>query len=317
MSGLSFASPGRLWVLALVAGLLVAYVLMQRRRTKYAVRLAGLDLLASIAPRLGWRRHLPAALMLLALAGSTAAFAEPTANVQVPRERATIIVALDVSYSMSATDVSPDRISAAKSAAARFVAGLPTRFNVGLVAFSGSASVVVPATQEHSAVTDAITGLGLGNGTAIGEAVVTSLEAVAQVPGATTAAAAPAHIVLLSDGANTVGRPLQAGIDEARAAGVPVSTIAYGTASGQVRVGNEIIQVPVDGPALADLANQTGGQGYSAQSGDELANVYADIGSSIGTTTERREVGAGVAGIALVLAVGAGAAALVLTPRLT
>ncbi|MDT7570597.1 MAG: Ca-activated chloride channel [Actinomycetota bacterium] len=317
MSGLSFDSPGRLWVLALVAGMLVAYVLLQRRRNKYAVRLPGLDLLASIAPRLGWRRHLPAALMLLALTSTTAAFAEPRANVQVPRERATIIVALDVSYSMSATDVSPDRITAAKAAAARFVNGLPARFNVGLVAFSGAAAVVVPATQEHTAVTEAINGLALGNGTAIGEAVSTSLDAVTQVPGASTAVAAPAHIVLLSDGANTVGRPLQAGIDEARAAGVPVSTIAYGTAAGVVQVGRELVQVPVDGPALADLADQTGGRGYSAESGDELKDVYADIGSAIGTTTERREVGATVAGIALLLAVGAAASATALTPRLT
>ena len=113
MGGFSFDSPDRLWALTLVVGLLVAYVVMQRRRTRYAVRLPGLDLLASIAPRVGWQRHLPAALMLLALAGTTAAFAEPSANVQVPRERATIVVTMDVSASMAATDVSPDRLSAA------------------------------------------------------------------------------------------------------------------------------------------------------------------------------------------------------------
>ena len=235
---------------------------------------------------------------------------------QVPRERATIIVALDVSYSMSATDVSPDRITAAKAAAVRFVDGLPTRFNVGLVAFSGSAAVVVPATQEHAAVTEAIDGLALGNGTAIGEAVVASLEAVTQVAGANSSLAAPAHVVLLSDGANTVGRPVPAAVEQARAAGVPVSTIAYGTQSGVVQVGRELVQVPVDSPALAALAEQTGGSSYSAASGDELEHVYADIGSSIGTTTERREVGAGVAGIALLLAVGAAAAAATLSPRL-
>jgi Ca-activated chloride channel family protein len=143
------------------------------------------------------------------------------------------------------------------------------------------------------------------------------LDAVTQVPGASGAAAAPAHVVLLSDGANTVGRPLRAGVEEAKAAGVPVSTIAYGTAAGVVQVGRELIQVPVDGPALADLADQTGGQSYSAVSGDELSDVYADIGSVIGTTTERREVGATLAGLALVLAVGAGVTASALTPRLT
>ena len=107
MHGLTFDSPARLWLLVLVAALLAVYVVLQRRRTTYAVRLPGLDLLASVAPASRWRRHLPAALLLLALTGTTAAFAEPTAQVQVPRERATVVVALDVSYSMSATDVTP------------------------------------------------------------------------------------------------------------------------------------------------------------------------------------------------------------------
>jgi Ca-activated chloride channel homolog len=313
MSGLGFDSPVRLWLLVGVGALLVAYVLMQRRRTRYAVRLPGLDLLASIAPRIGWRRHVPAALMLLALTGTTAAFAEPTARVQVPRERATVIVTMDVSASMAATDVTPDRLSAAKSAAARFVAQLPARFNVGLVAFSSSASVVVPATQEHTAVEQAIEQLGLGSGTAIGEAVVTSLEAVAEVAG--TGDNAPAHIVLLSDGANTVGRPVAAAVAQAQAAGVPVSTIAYGTEDGVVQVGRQLIQVPVDKPALADLAEATGGRSYTAESSNELQGVYDEIGSSVGTKTERREISGGVAGVALALTIGAAASAVLLRPR--
>jgi len=314
MNGLAFDSPGRLWALLVVVALLGAYVLMQRRRSRYAVRLPGLELLASVAPKLGWRRHLPAALMLLALAGTTTAFAEPTANVQVPREKATIIVALDVSASMAATDVSPDRLTAAKSAAQQFVAQLPPRFNVGLVAFSSSAAVVVPATQEHTAVTEAIGALSLGSGTAIGEAVASSLDAVAEVAG--TGDSAPAHIVLLSDGANTVGRPLSQAIGQAQQAGVPVSTIAYGTAQGVVQIGRQYISVPVDSAALADLAESTGGRSYSAASGDQLKGVYKDIGSSVGTKTERHEVSGGFAGVALALAVAAGVTAFLLSPRL-
>jgi Ca-activated chloride channel family protein len=317
MNGLGFASPQRLWLLALIPALLAAYVVLRRRRPRYAVRLPGLDLLAAVAPRAGWRRHIPAALLLLALGGATTAFAEPTANVQVPRERATVIVTLDVSYSMSATDVSPDRISAAKAAAQKFVSALPARFNVGLVAFSGSASIVVPATQEHQAVSDAISGLGLGNGTAIGEAVVTSVQAVQALADAGNNAPAPAHVVLLSDGGNTVGRPISSGIAQARAAGIPVSTIAYGTPDGAVQVGQELVRVPVDGPALADLAQQTGGHSYTAASGNELQAVCADIGSSVGSDTVRKEVGAGMAGIALALAVAAAASAAALSPRLT
>jgi Ca-activated chloride channel family protein len=318
MNGLGFASPNRLWLLLLIPLLLAGYVVLLRRRPRFATRLPDLDLLASVAPRLGWRRHLPAALLLVALAGTTAAFAEPTADVQVPRERATVIVTLDVSYSMSATDVSPDRISAAKAAAVKFVDSLPPRFNVGLVAFSGSASVVVPATQEHQAVSQAISGLGLGNGTAIGEAVVTSVQAVqalAQATGDTDPA--PAHIVLLSDGGNTAGRPISSGVQEALTAGIPVSTIAYGTPDGAVQVGQELVRVPVDGPALAELARETGGHAYAAASGNELQSVYADIGSSVGSDTVRREVSSGFAGVALLLTVVAGATAVAMSPRLT
>jgi Ca-activated chloride channel family protein len=316
MSALTFNSPERLWALALIAALLGAYVLMQRRRTKYAVRLPGLDLLATLVPRSTWRRHLPAAMLLLAMTGATVAFAEPSAQVKVPRERATVVVALDVSYSMAATDVTPDRLSAAKTAAVSFVDKLPPLFNVALIAFSGSASVIVPATQEHSAVDAAIKSLTLGTGTAIGDAVLTSLQAITDVPGTGQSAAVPAHIVLLSDGANTVGSPLTTAVQQARAAGVPVSTIAYGTSNGVVQVDRELIQVPVDAPALADLAQQTHGKAYAAASGDQLQSVYRDIGSSVGTTTQRREVGAGAAGIALVLTIGAAASATALSPRL-
>ena len=310
---MTFTSPERLWLLAAVAALAVAYVLLQRRRSRYAVRLPGLALLAQVAPRLGWRRHVASVALLLSMTGATAAFAEPRAAVEVPRERATVVVALDVSLSMAATDVDPDRLTAAKAAAVQFVEGLPERFDVGLVAFSGSASVAVAPTQDHAAVAAAIEDLAMGNGTAIGEAVASSLRAVA---GTRTAGEdVPAHVVLLSDGANTVGRPVGAAAEDAVAAGVPVSTIAYGTQEGEVQVERQRIRVPVDAPALAALAEDTGGTAYEAASGDELADVYADIGSTVGTTTESREVSAGVAGLALLSAVGAGAAALAWSPR--
>ena len=315
MSGLAFGSPERLALLLAVVALGVAHVLVQRRRSRFALRLPGLDLLASVAPRLGWRRHAAAVGMLLALTGATAAFAEPTAEVQVPRERATVVVALDVSLSMQATDVEPDRITAAKAAAERFVEGLPERFRVGLVAFSGSAQVVVPPTQDHAEVVAAIAGLRLGEGTAIGEAVLTGVSAVQSVPDAGGTDAVPAHVVLLSDGASTQGRSIATGAEQARAAGLPVSTIAYGTAEGEVLVQGDRVRVPVDAPALARLAEDTGGTAYSAASGDELEQVYADIGSSVGTRTERREVGGSLAGLALLGAVTAAGSALAWSPR--
>lgn len=310
---MSFTSPERLWLLLAVAALAVAHVLLQRRRSRYAVRLPSLALLTSVAPRLGRRRHAASVALLLSMTGATAAFAEPRAQVEVPREQATIVVALDVSLSMAATDVDPDRLTAAKAAAAEFVEGLPPRFDVGLVAFSGSASVTVAPTQDHAAVAAAVEDLATGNGTAIGEAVASSLTAVAGTRAGVEDV--PAHVVLLSDGANTAGRSIGAAVQDAVAAGVPVSTIAYGTQEGEVRIEQQRIRVPVDAPALAALAEDTGGRAYEAASGDELEEVYADIGSAVGTTTESREVSAGVAGLALLSAVGAGAAALTWSPR--
>lgn len=314
---MSFLAPERLWLLVLVAALVAAYVLLQRRRPTYAVRFTELDLLASLVPRhAAWRRHVSAALLLLSLVALTTAFARPEADVEVPRERATVIVALDTSISMEATDVSPDRIGAARDSAAAFVAGLPEQFNVGLVSFSGTASVVVPATQDHDLVTSAVRSLELGPSTAIGEAVFASLEAIRAVPGERGQEPPPARIVLLSDGTNTVGRDLGVAARAAQEAGVPVSTIAYGTPEGVVQVQGELIPVPVDAPALERLAEATGGTSFTAESGEELAAVYDDIGSQVGTTTERREVTAAVTGVALALAVGAAVAALLWGARL-
>jgi Ca-activated chloride channel family protein len=158
-----FLAPGRLWLLLAVAALAVAYVVLQRRRPAYAVRFTELDLLASVAPRSpGWRRHLPAGLLLLSLVALTVAFARPQAPVEVPSEQATIVLAIDTSLSMEATDVDPDRITAARVSASEFIDELPERFNVGLVSFSGQAAIVVPPTQDHASVTSAVQTLELG-----------------------------------------------------------------------------------------------------------------------------------------------------------
>jgi Ca-activated chloride channel homolog len=313
----SFLEPVRLWLLLAVVALLAAYVVLQRRRPRYAVRFSELELLASLVPRsAACRRHVPAGLLLLSLTALVTAFARPEADVRVPRERATVVVALDTSISMEATDVSPDRISAARESAAAFVAGLPEAFNVGLVSFSGTATIAASPTQEHETVVQAIRTVPLGPSTAIGEAVFASLEAIRAVPGEPGQEPPPARIVLLSDGTNTVGRDLDEAAQAAREAGVPVSTIAYGTPEGFVQVQGELIPVPVDAPALEQLAEDTGGSAFTAESGEELSAVYEDIGSQVGTTTERREVTAAVTGVALALGLAAGAASLVWGARL-
>lgn len=317
MSDFSFEAPWRLLLLLAVAALIVAYVLVQRRRQAYAVRFTDVDLLASVAPRApGWRRHLSAALLVGALALMTGAFAKPAAAVDVPREAATIVVAIDTSASMQATDVSPSRFVAAQEAAADFVAGLPDSFDVALVSFSQNATVQVSPTDDHDSVVEAIKKLQLGEGTAIGEAVASSIAAAGRSSTADGSTSPPARIVLLSDGTNTQGRSVQDAVSLATAAKVPVSTIAYGTQEGSVTVQGTTISVPVDAAALAQLATATGGEAYTATTSDQLDQVYEDISKQVGTTTEKREISAGFAGFALLAAFGAAAASLAWSPRM-
>lgn len=288
---MTFLSPSWLLLLVAVAALAAVYVLVQRRRQRYAVRFATLPLLEKVAPvRPGWRRHAPAAAFALAMTALALAAARPTADVRVPRERATVLVAVDTSLSMRAQDVDPDRITAARQAAAGFIEELPDRFNVGLVSFSGAASVVVAPTTDREALLAGIERLSLGNRTAIGEAVFTSLDAIRAVDAQAQTDPPPARIVLLSDGENTSGRPPGLAAEAASAAGVPVATIAYGTPEGTVIDNGQPLRVPVNAEALADLATATGGNAYRAESGQELADVYEDIGSSIGWRTEEREI---------------------------
>jgi Ca-activated chloride channel family protein len=280
-----------MWLLLLVpvALLAVTYVLVQARRSAYAVRFTNLDLLDKVAPRgPGWRKHVPAALLLAMFVLLVVGFARPTAEVTVPRERATIMVAFDVSASMAATDVSPDRFTAARQAAEQFVRNMPPRFNLGLVAFSESASVAVPPTTDRQAVLTALARLTTTAGTAIGEAVHSSLDAIAALDDEEERP--PAHIVLLSDGENTTGRTVEEAAREAASRGVPVTTIAYGTQDGVIELQGRQVPVPVDGPALQQLAETAGGNFYEAASGDELQAVYEDIGTSVGYRTERQEI---------------------------
>ncbi len=296
---MSFLSPVRLWSLLIVAVFFVLYLIMQRRRRTYAARLSSSALLDSVIPKHpGWRRHGTALVFALSLATLATGFAQPTRSVRVPRERATVIVAIDVSLSMQAEDVDPNRLQAAQASASRFIDELPPTLNVGIVAFAGSASVLVPPTQDRALAHRAIERLELAESTAIGEAIVTSLDALAAAPPDENGDQPPARIVLLSDGVTTVGRSDEEAIAEAIVAEVPVSTIAFGTPGGVIlyddpatpTVENELIPVPVGGESLQIIANQTGGSFFSAESLEELDAVYNDIGSAIGYENVDREI---------------------------
>ena len=305
MLGFTFSQPGRLWLLAGVAGLLAAYIVLQALKRHYAVRFTNLDLLDKVAPkRPGWRRHLVAMLFLGGIALQVVAFAGPQRVEKVPRERATVIVAVDVSLSMEATDVSPSRIEGAKQAAKQFVQQMPDKFNVALVAFSGVATLKVPPTQDHTLVENAIDKLQLAEGTAIGDAILVSLDAIKSIPADDQGTPAPTVIVLMSDGKTTKGTPNDVAVQQAHAAGIPISTIAFGTSSGIITLPEQPapIPVPVDVAALADIANATGGKTYDTGSTQELKNAYSDIGSSVAHVNQPHSIAGWFVGLALLAA---------------
>ena len=318
----TFLAPGWLWLLLGVAALLALYVVLQVRRRAYAVRFANLDLLGKLAPRRpGWRRHLSFALLLLALAALTTAMAKPTRDTRVPRDRATVVMAIDVSLSMRAEDVQPNRLEAAQAAAKEFVGLLPPRVNLGLVTFSGTASVAVSPTTDRAAVLRAIDTLELAERTAIGEAIFSGLDAIrtfqSQLQGQDGTEVAPARVVLMSDGSNTWGRSPEQAIGAAKQAEVPVSTIAFGTDEGYIALDNDPhVPVPVNHEQLQGIAEGTGGSYYAAASAEELSSVYRDLGSQIGYTIERREVTTWFVGAGLLLAFAAAAGSLLWSNRL-
>jgi Ca-activated chloride channel homolog len=290
---ITFLEPGLLWLLAAVAVLGVVYVVLQLRHQRYEVRFTNLELLDVVAPkRPGWRRHLAAAAFVLGLGALVVALARPLVEVEVPRERATVILAIDVSLSMMATDVQPSRLEAAQEAAREFVEELPETINVGLVAFDGIARVAVPPTLDRQAAQRAVDALELGPGTAIGEAIFASLDALELARVAENGEDVPGHIVVMSDGATTVGRPNAAGAAAASEAGIPVSTISFGTPFGEILHPDEpvMVPVPVEPGPLRSIASDTGGSFFEAETLAGLTAVYEDIGSSIGFTTEEQEV---------------------------
>ncbi|MCW2534950.1 MAG: hypothetical protein JWQ26_649 [Modestobacter sp.] len=291
---MTFQAPWWLLGLLAVAAVAALYVVLQLRRARYAARFTNVALLGSLVPRrAGWRRHTAFGLVSLGLAALVASLAVPSTEVRVPRERATVIMAVDVSLSMRATDIEPDRFSAMQTAAKEFVRVLPARINLGLVSFAGSATTVVSPTTERDSVTTAIDNLQLAESTAIGDAIFTSLTAIQNFQSSLDASPEdlpPARIVLLSDGYSTVGREATQAVDAANGVQVPVSTIAFGTDYGTLNLDGETVPVPVDRATLEQIANDTGGSYSEAASAAELEQVYEDLGSQIGYTTEPQDI---------------------------
>lgn len=312
-----FAEPG--WLLGLlgVLGLGAAYLWRQRNRTATAVRFSNLKLLESLVPKgIGWRRHLAAACLLAGLASLAASLAKPTTEMRLPSERATVVLAIDVSLSMQAADVEPTRLEAAQEAAKVFAEDLPGNYNLGLVSFARSAQVLVAPTKERQPVLEAIDRLELAEATATGEAVFTALEAIKAIPVEEGDQPPPARILLLSDGYRTYGRPTEEAAAAAVEAEVPVSTVAFGTDEGMVDIAGQLQPVPVDRIALADLAERTGGFFYEAASAEELKQVYRDMGTSLGMRLAPVDLSRWFAAAALLLALLAGGFGLLWSNRM-
>jgi Ca-activated chloride channel homolog len=313
-----FGNPWFFVCLLVVFGLIAAYITVMRARRKRVLRFANMELLERVAPPRSTRwRHLPVALMVAALALLTTAMAGPTHDVRIPRNRAVVIVVIDVSESMVATDVAPSRIEAAKEAGKQFTDELTPGINLGLVAFGGNASLLVAPTTNRAAMKAAIDTLRPEERTATGEGIFTALQAIAAT-GAVLGGGngpPPARIVLESDGKETVPTdPEQprGAFTAARAAkeqGVGISTISFGTPDGVVELNGQSVPVPVDDATLQKITEITGGQAFHADSLDQLRDVYATLQQQIGYETIKGDASAGwigLGGAALAAAVFAG-----------
>jgi len=308
-------------LLFVVLGIVALYIVVQLARHRRMLRFANMELLESVAPKRPSRwRHLPAILLVLSLLLFTVAMAGPTHDVRIPRNRAVVMLVIDVSQSMRATDVSPNRLAAAQEAAKQFADQLTPGINLGLIAYAGTASVLVSPSTNRDATKSAIDKLQLADRTATGEGIFTALQAIATV-GAVIGGGdqpPPARIVLMSDGKETVPsnpdnpKGAYTAARTAKDQGVPISTVSFGTPYGYVEINDQRQPVPVDDEMLKKIAELSGGQAYTASSLEQLKEVFTNLQEQIGYETRKGDASAGWLRLgALALALSALAALLI------
>ena len=282
---MNFAAPWYFALAVAVLALLAGYMYMVRRTRRQTLRFANLELLDKVAPkRPGGARHSGIAILLIGLILLVVALAGPTADVKVPRNRATVMLAIDVSLSMEATDVQPDRLTAAKLAAKQFAQDLTPGVNLGIISFAGIATVLVSPTTERAPAIAAIDSLKLDERTATGEAIISAVQTIdmfSRTIGGTSEPV-PARIVLMTDGKRTVGREEQDAAQRAKDAGIPISVIAFGTDHGSIDLDGTNQPVPLDTEAMKQIAQISGGDFHTAHTAAELTKVYAQLGEQIG-----------------------------------
>jgi Ca-activated chloride channel family protein len=325
---MSFLWASMLWLLLLVPILILVYVALQRRRQKFALRYASLSLVKDALGRgPGIRRHIPAMVFLLGIIVALVALARPVATVLLPSQQGTVILAMDVSRSMSATDVSPTRLDAAKAAAVAFVDKQPKGVNIGIVSFSNNASLVQAPTANRDEALSAIDRLSVQSATAIGQGILASLNAIAEQTGqppvdtnpdqlgqgaATPSTIVPAGssdtaaIILLSDGQNNVApAPLDI-ISEAIDRGIRVYTVGLGTTGGTVLgFRGRSVRVFLDEATLKQIAQDTGAHYYRAENAADLRDIYSNLGTQLVFKRQETELTAWFTGAAVVLVLAA------------
>ncbi len=307
--------------LLVVLGLVGLYIIVQTARHKRILRFANMELLEKVAPKQPTRwRHLPAILLVAALLLLTVAMAGPTNDVRIPRNRAVVMLVIDVSQSMRATDVAPSRLVAAQEAAKQFADQLTPGINLGLIAYAGTATVLVSPPTNREATKNGIDKLQLADRTAPGEGIFTALQAIATV-GAVIGGGdepPPARIVLMSDGKETVPsnpdnpKGAYTAARTAKDQGVPISTVSFGTPYGYVEINDQRQPVPVDDEMLKKIADLSGGEAFTASSLEQLKEVFSSLQQQIGYETVKGDASVGWLRLgALVLALAALASLLI------
>jgi Ca-activated chloride channel family protein len=312
----SFEAPLALLCLFAVPLAILVHLSAQRRRRRYPVRFPALATLAAVvAPEPAWRRQLPFALFCVAVASLAVSLARPQKTIQIPVERASVVLVTDVSFSMSATDVSPTRLEAARQAALTFLGKVPSSLRVGLVAFSDGPQTLQTPTTDRASVSAALETLEPINGTATGAGLRAALDDL-RISADRSARRPPAALVLLSDGSATDGAAADDVATEAGRLRVPIYTVALGTPEGTIVRHGQVQSARPDPAALARIASESGGKAFRAEDADELGAVYDELGSQLGTKPGKREITTTFAGLALLLLAGAVVSSLRLGGRL-
>jgi len=337
---MSFLWADMLWAELLIPALVAVYILAQRRRRKYALRYASLSLVKEALGRgPGIRRHIPPVLFILGMATMIFALARPVANVVLPSQEGTVILTLDVSGSMRAEDLKPNRLEAARAAARAFIEKQPKNVRIGVVSFSNNASVVQPPTTDRQAVVAAVNRLSAQRATAIGSGILTSLDAILEEPGKTPTPPSPnplspsqpspsptpvprgtytpAVVVLLSDGQSNSGPPPLQAAQQASDRGVRVFTVGVGSPDGTIlSIEGRSVRVRLDEETLKGIADRTDARYFRADSETDLQQIYEGLSTQVVFKTEQTELTAGFTGLAALLMLVAGTLSILWFSRL-